>query len=53
MYCMPVIKTAKDRAALQGREAGKNPWTVKVEGPGEKALVYRGGDVIEWKVAAS
>jgi len=25
MYCMPVIKTAKDRAALQGREAGKNP----------------------------
>jgi len=26
---------------------------VKLEGPGEKALVYRGGDVIEWKVAAS
>ena len=32
----------------------KIPWTapeeVKVDGPDEKALVYRGGDVIEWKV---
>jgi dihydroorotase len=35
----------------------KIPWTapeeVKVEGPDEKALVYRGGDVIEWKVVVS
>jgi dihydroorotase len=35
----------------------KIPWTapeeVKVEGPDEKALVYRGGEVIEWKVVAS
>jgi dihydroorotase len=32
----------------------KIPWTapeeVKVEGPDEKALVYRGGEMIEWKV---
>jgi dihydroorotase len=35
----------------------KIPWTapeeVKVEGPDERALVYRGGDVIEWKVVVS
>ena len=35
----------------------KSPWTapeeVKVEGPDEKALVYRGGETIEWKVVAS
>ncbi len=35
----------------------KIPWTapeeVKVEGPDEKALVYRGGEAIEWKVVAS
>jgi dihydroorotase len=34
----------------------KSPWTapeeVKVEGPDEKALVYRGGETIEWKVVA-
>ena len=32
----------------------KSPWTapeeVKVDGPDEKALVYRGGETIEWKV---
>jgi dihydroorotase len=32
----------------------KSPWTapeeVKVEGPDDKALVYRGGETIEWKV---
>ena len=32
----------------------KSPWTapaeVKVEGPDEKALVYRGGETIAWKV---
>jgi dihydroorotase len=32
----------------------KSPWTapeeVKVEGPDEKALVYRGGETIEWRV---
>jgi dihydroorotase len=35
----------------------KASWTapeeVKVEGPDEKALVYRGGETIEWKVVAS
>ena len=35
----------------------KSPWMapeeVKVEGPDEKALVYRGGETIEWKVVAS
>ena len=35
----------------------KTPWTapaeVKVEGPDEKALIYRGGETIEWKVVAS
>jgi dihydroorotase len=35
----------------------KASWTapeeVKVEGPDEKALVYRGGEAIEWKVVAS
>jgi dihydroorotase len=32
----------------------KTPWTapeeVKVAGPDERALVYRGGETIEWKV---
>jgi dihydroorotase len=28
------------------------PEEVKVEGPDEKALVYRGGETIEWKVVA-
>ena len=35
----------------------KSPWTapeeVKVEGPDEKALVYRGGETIEWKVVSN
>ncbi len=35
----------------------KSPWTapqeVEVEGPDEKALVYRGGETIAWKVVAS
>jgi dihydroorotase len=35
----------------------KSPWTapeeIKVDGPDEKALVYRGGETIEWKVMAS
>jgi dihydroorotase len=35
----------------------KTSWTapeeVKVEGPDEKALVYRGGETISWKVVAS
>jgi len=132
MYCMPVIKTAKDRAALRkaatsgescyflGTDSAPHPmakklamngipglfnapvaietyakvfeeegaldrleafaslngpkhyrlppneeritlaktsWTapeeVAVEGPDEKALVYRGGEAIEWKVVAS
>jgi dihydroorotase len=132
MYCMPVIKTAKDRAALRkaatsgescyflGTDSAPHPmakklamngipglfnapvaietyakvfeeegaldqleafaslngpkhyrlppneeritlekaaWTapedVKVEGPDEKALVYRGGETIEWKVVGS
>ena len=29
------------------------PDEVKVEGPDGKALVYRDGEAIEWKVAAS
>ena len=32
----------------------KSPWTapdeVRVDGPEEKALVYRGGETIEWRV---
>jgi len=32
----------------------RSPWTapqeVKVDGPDERALVYRGGETIEWKV---
>jgi len=35
----------------------KSPWTppqeIKVEGPDEKALIYRGGETIEWKVVSS
>jgi dihydroorotase len=35
----------------------KSPWTapgeVKVEGPDEKTLVYRGGETIEGKVVDS
>ena len=34
----------------------KTPWTapedVRVDGPEERALIYRGGEAIEWKVAA-
>jgi dihydroorotase len=34
----------------------KSPWTapveIKVAGPDERALVYRGGETIEWKVVA-
>jgi len=34
----------------------KIPWVapeeVKVEGPDERALVYRGGETIEWKVTS-
>jgi len=119
MYCMPVIKTAKDRAALRKADSAPHPvakkvavngipglfnapvaietyakvfeeegaldkleafaslngprhyrlppnearitlekssWTapaeIKVEGPDEKALVYRGGETIEWKVVS-
>jgi len=29
------------------------PDEVSVEGPDEKALVYRGGEAIEWKVVTS
>jgi dihydroorotase len=29
------------------------PEEVKVDGPDEKALVYRGGETIEWKVVNS
>ena len=36
--------------------AGKVAWTapeeIKVAGPDEKALVYRGGETIEWKVVS-
>jgi dihydroorotase len=35
----------------------KSPWTapqeVKVDGPDERALIYRGGETIEWKVVSS
>jgi dihydroorotase len=35
----------------------KIPWVapeeVQVEGPDERAIVYRGGETIEWKVTAS
>ena len=29
------------------------PEDVKVEGPDDKALIYRGGETIEWKVVGS
>jgi dihydroorotase len=32
---------------------GIAPEEVKVEGPDEKVLVYRGGETIKWKVVAS
>jgi dihydroorotase len=42
----------EDKATLE-----RSPWTapqeVKVEGPDEKALIYRGGETIEWKVVSS
>ena len=38
----------EERIALE-----KIPWTVRVEGPEKKALVYRGGHVIGWKVVAN
>jgi len=35
----------------------KSSWTapqeVKVDGPDERALIYRGGETIEWKVVSS
>jgi dihydroorotase len=35
----------------------KSTWTapeeIRVEGPDERALVYRGGETIEWKVVSS
>jgi dihydroorotase len=35
----------------------RSPWTapaeVKVEGPDERALVYRGGEAIAWRVVES
>ena len=35
----------------------RSPWTapeeIKVEGPDERALVYRGGETIEWRVVAN
>ena len=35
----------------------KSPWTapqeVKVDGPDEQALIYRGGETTEWKVVSS
>ena len=34
----------------------KRPWTapedIKVEGPDERAMVYRGGETIEWQVVS-
>mgnify|MGYP003694650445 CR=1 FL=1 len=42
------------RPTRNGSRSRSRPWTapeeVKVEGPDEKALVYRGGETIEWKV---
>ena len=35
------------------RRASRQAEEVKVDGPDEKALVYRGGETIEWKVVAS
>jgi hypothetical protein len=29
------------------------PQEVKVDGPDERALIYRGGETIEWKVVSS
>ena len=35
----------------------KKPWVapgeVKVEGPDERALIYRGGETLQWQVVAS
>ncbi len=35
------------------KSAWRAPEEVEVEGPDERALVYRGGEAIEWKVVAS
>ncbi len=42
----------EDRITLE-KTAWTAPEDVKVEGPYEKALVYRGGETIEWKVVGS
>ena len=51
MYCMPVIKN-EDTITLE-KSAWTAPTEVAVQGPDEKALVFRGGEAIEWKVTAS
>ena len=56
--CFAQRPEALSDAAERGQDhAGETPWTapeeVKVAGPDERALVYRGGETIEWKVVAS
>jgi hypothetical protein len=53
MYCMPVMRPRRTAQRCKAATLEKIPWTAKVEGPDRKALVYRGGDVIGWKVVAS
>ena len=42
----------EDRITLE-KTAWTAPEDVKIEGPDDKALVYRGGETIEWKVVGS
>jgi dihydroorotase len=42
----------EERITLE-KAAWTAPEEIEVEGPDEKALVYRGGETIEWKVVAT
>jgi dihydroorotase len=44
---------ANDATITLEKAAWTAPEEIRVEGPDEKALVYRGGETIEWRVVAS
>ncbi len=44
---------ANDATITLEKTAWTAPEEIRVEGPDEKALVYRGGETIEWRVVAS
>ena len=58
VFRAPGHRYAALREALARRHApaaegddGAPPAVLPIEGPDEKALIFRGGEVIEWKVA--